>query len=172
MQCDCRGCTTQTLITCSKSRAHSRSAMSTPSSSSSSSSSFSSGGDKSDKAPESKGALKVNSKAKSRDSTTATTTRFSNSCHKRARRFRSPRKSECCRSSSRPWPKDVRKFVLCAHVVGVCVCARRTSISHLLRAPTSACIDKEEKEIPLPNVKLAILNKVVAYLKYRSNPPA
>jgi hypothetical protein len=56
--------------------------------------------------------------------------------------------------------------------VCVCVCARRTSISHLLRAPTSACIDKEEKEIPLPNVKLAILNKVVAYLKYRSNPPA
>jgi S-phase kinase-associated protein 1 len=36
----------------------------------------------------------------------------------------------------------------------------------------SACADKEEKEIPLPNVKSAILNKVVAYLKYHVDNPA
>jgi len=32
--------------------------------------------------------------------------------------------------------------------------------------------DKEEKEIPLPNVKSAVLNKVVAYMKYHVDNPA
>jgi Skp1 family, tetramerisation domain len=32
--------------------------------------------------------------------------------------------------------------------------------------------DKEEKEIPLPNVKSAVLHKVVAYLKYHVENPA
>ena len=39
----------------------------------------------------------------------------------------------------------------------------------------SLCVcdaDKEEKEIPLPNVKSAILNKVVAYLKHHVDNPA
>jgi S-phase kinase-associated protein 1 len=32
--------------------------------------------------------------------------------------------------------------------------------------------DKEENEIPLPNVKSTVLNKVVAYMKYHvDNPP-
>jgi len=32
--------------------------------------------------------------------------------------------------------------------------------------------DKDEKEIPLPNVKSAVLNKVVAYMKYHVDNPA
>ena len=32
--------------------------------------------------------------------------------------------------------------------------------------------DKEEKEIPLPNVKSAVLNKVVSYMKYHVENPA
>jgi hypothetical protein len=34
------------------------------------------------------------------------------------------------------------------------------------------CVDKEEKDIPLPNVKTAVLNRVVAYLKYHVDNPA
>jgi len=32
-------------------------------------------------------------------------------------------------------------------------------------------LDKEEKEIPLPNVKGAVLNKVVTYMKYHVDNP-
>jgi S-phase kinase-associated protein 1 len=32
--------------------------------------------------------------------------------------------------------------------------------------------DKDEKEIPLPNVKTPVLNKVVAYMKYHVDNPA
>jgi len=43
-------------------------------------------------------------------------------------------------------------------------------ISELVKTMSEG--DKEEKEIPLPNVKSAVLNKVITYLTYHAESPA